>query len=142
MTSFSKSYISYSNEQFADSRRVIVVAFSCESSSNSRVFFVRNSRSHFREREVRQSLSHQTPQKSICVKTPANFNLNHITSKSLIIVLIIIVADNYSIFLTIIPLEQSYHPIRLVLLRFNYRRLQSYHTNQLGLHVRQMTQYF
>nr|DAT65858.1 MAG TPA: hypothetical protein [Caudoviricetes sp.] len=37
--------------------------------------------------------------------THVNFNPNHITSKSLTIVLIIIVADNYSIFLTIIPLE-------------------------------------
>nr|DAZ63412.1 MAG TPA: hypothetical protein [Caudoviricetes sp.] len=35
--------------------------------------------------------------------TPINFILHHITSKSLSIVLIIIVADNYSIFLTIIP---------------------------------------
>nr|DAS54143.1 MAG TPA: hypothetical protein [Caudoviricetes sp.] len=34
--------------------------------------------------------------------TPVNFNPHHITSKSLAIVLIIIVADNYSIFLTII----------------------------------------
>nr|DAH62904.1 MAG TPA: hypothetical protein [Caudoviricetes sp.] len=30
----------YSNEQFDDSRGVIAVAFSCELSSNSRVFFV------------------------------------------------------------------------------------------------------
>nr|DAL62938.1 MAG TPA_asm: hypothetical protein [Caudoviricetes sp.] len=30
----------YNNEQFADSRIVIVVAFSCDPSSNSRVFFV------------------------------------------------------------------------------------------------------
>nr|DAI88130.1 MAG TPA: hypothetical protein [Bacteriophage sp.] len=30
----------YSNEQFANSRRAIVVAFSYEPSSNSRVFFV------------------------------------------------------------------------------------------------------
>nr|DAE34356.1 MAG TPA: hypothetical protein [Caudoviricetes sp.] len=33
----------------ADSRRLIVVTFSYESSSNSRVLFVRNSRSPFRE---------------------------------------------------------------------------------------------
>nr|DAG63749.1 MAG TPA: hypothetical protein [Caudoviricetes sp.] len=40
MTTILKSYISYSNGLSADSRRVIVVAFSCESSSNSHVFFV------------------------------------------------------------------------------------------------------
>ena len=54
---------------------------------------------------MRESLSHQTFQKSICVKTPVDFNSNHITSKSLTIVLIIKVADDYSIFLTIILLK-------------------------------------
>nr|DAR04196.1 MAG TPA: hypothetical protein [Caudoviricetes sp.] len=37
--------------------------------------------------------------------THVNFNPNHITSKSLTIVPIIIVADNCSVFLTIIPLK-------------------------------------